>query len=223
MKRKISNQGFTLTELLVAMVISGIVAAGIYSTFYSQQKSYLAQEQIAAMQQNLRGAMHILGRDIRMAGYNPTGFSTAGIQTAQATSIRFTMDVTNDAGTGIPDGDTGDPNEDITYALVDLDGDGDTDLGRNDVNGGGNHRIAENIDALDFVYLDKDGNPTTTPSEIRAVQASVLARTDRRDQGYQNTKVYQNQQGTSVFTPGGDSFRRRLLTEEFKCRNLGLD
>ena len=29
MKRKISNQGFTLTELLVAMVISGIVAAGI--------------------------------------------------------------------------------------------------------------------------------------------------------------------------------------------------
>jgi type IV pilus assembly protein PilW len=223
MKHEISNQGFTLTELLVAIAISSIVAAGIYSTFYSQQKSYLAQEQIAAMQQNLRGAMHILGRDIRMAGYNPTGFSTAGIQTAQATSIRFTMDVTNDAGTGIPDGDTGDPNEDITYALVDLDGDGDTDLGRNDVNGGGNHRIAENIDALDFVYLDKDGNPTTTPSEIRAVQASVLARTDRRDQGYHNTNIYENQQGTSVFTPAGDSFRRRLLTEEFKCRNLGLD
>ena len=223
MKRKRSNQGFTLTELLVAMVISGIVAAGIYSTFYSQQKSYLTQEQIAAMQQNLRGAMHLLGRDIRMAGYNPTGFATTGIQTAQANSVRFTMDITNDAGTGIPDGDTGDPNEDITYALVDLDGDGDTDLGRNDVNGGGNHQIAENIDALDFVYLDEDGNTTTTPSEIRAVQASVLARTDRRDQGYHNTKVYQNQQGTSVFTPGGDSFRRRLLTEEFKCRNLGLD
>jgi len=223
MKRKRSNQGFTLTELLIAMVISGIVAAGIYSTFYSQQKSYLTQEQIAAMQQNLRGAMHILGRDIRMAGYNPTSFATAGIQTAQANSIRFTMDITNDAGTGIPDGDTGDPNEDITYALVDLDGDGDTDLGRNDVNGGGIHQIAENIDALDFVYLDEDGNITTTPSEIRAVQASVLARTDRWDQGYQNTNVYQNQQGTSVFTPGGDSFRRRLLTEEFKCRNLGLD
>jgi type IV pilus assembly protein PilW len=223
MKPKGPNQGFTLTELLVAMVISGIVAAGIYSTFYSQQKSYLAQEQIAAMQQNLRGAMHILGRDIRMAGYNPTSFATAGIQTAQVNSVRFTMDITNDAGTGIPDGDTGDPNEDITYALVDLDGDGDTDLGRNDANGGGNHQIAENIDALDFVYLDEDGNPTTIPSKIRAVQASVLARTDRRDPGYQNTNVYQNQHGTSVFTPAGDGFRRRLLTEEFKCRNLGLD
>jgi len=224
MKRKISNQGFTLTELLVAMIISGVVATGIYSTFYSQQKSYLAQEQIAAMQQNLRGAMHLLGRDIRMAGYDPTGWATTGIQTAQANSIRFTMDITDDAGTGTPDGDTGDPNEDITYALVDLDGDGDTDLGRNDANGGGNHQIAENIDALNFVYLDKDGNPTATLSDIRAVQASVLARTDRRDQGYQNTQVYANQLGTSIFTPpAGDGFRRRLLTEEFKCRNLGID
>lgn len=224
MKLRISNQGFTLTELLVAMVISGIVAAGIYSTFYSQQKSYMTQEQVAAMQQNLRGAMHLLGRDIRMAGYNPTGWATTGIQTADAASIRFTRDITNDAGTGVPDGDTGDPNEDITYALVDLDGDGDTDLGRNDANGGGNHQIAENIDALNFIYLDKEGNPTSTLSEIRAVQVSVLARTDRRDQGYQNTNVYENQQGTSVFTPpAGDGFRRRLLTEEFKCRNLGLD
>ncbi|UCB51389.1 MAG: prepilin-type N-terminal cleavage/methylation domain-containing protein [Deltaproteobacteria bacterium] len=224
MKLRISNQGFTLTELLVAMVISGVVAAGIYSTFYSQQKSYMTQEQVAAMQQNLRGAMHLLGRDIRMAGYNPTGWATTGIQTADAASIRFTRDITNDAGTGVPDGDTGDPNEDITYALVDLDGDGDTDLGRNDANGGGNHQIAENIDALNFIYLDKEGNPTSTLSEIRAVQVSVLARTDRRDQGYQNTNVYENQQGTSVFTPpAGDGFRRRLLTEEFKCRNLGLD
>ena len=217
MKLRISNQGFTLTELLVAIVIAGVVAAAIYSTFYSQQKAYLTQEQIAAMQQNLRGAMHILGRDIRMAGYDPTGWATTGVQTAQANSIRFTMDITND-------GDTGDPNEDITYALVDMDGDGDTDLGRNDVNGGGNHQIAENIDALNFIYLDEDGNPTTTPSQIRAVQASVLARTDRRDAGYQNTNVYQNQQGTAIFTPpAGDGFRRRLLTGEFKCRNLGLD
>lgn len=224
MRLNISNQGFTLTELLVAMVISGVVATGIYSTFYSQQKSYMTQEQVAAMQQNLRGAMHILGRDIRMAGYNPTGSAPTGIQTAVANSIRFTMDIDNDLGTGSPDGDTGDPKEDITYALVDMDGDGDMDLVRNDVNGGGNHPVAENIDALDFVYLDKDGNPTATLSEIRAVQASVLARTDRWDRGYNNTNVYYNQQGTSIFTPpAGDSFRRKLLTEEFKCRNLGLD
>jgi type IV pilus assembly protein PilW len=224
MKLRLSSPGFTLTELVVAMAISGIVAGGIYSTFYSQQKSYITQEQIAAMQQNIRGAMHIMGRDIRMAGYDPTGLTTAGIQTAQDNSIRITMDLTDDTGTGDPDGDTGDPNEDLTYALFDADGDGDNDLGRNDVNGVGNQHIAENIDALDLVYLDENGAETTTLAEIRSVQVSVLARTDRRDPGYKDTNVYQNQKGDTIFTPlPGDNYRRRLLTEELKCRNLGLD
>lgn len=224
MRLSISSQGFTLTEILVAMAISSIVAASIYATLYSQQKSYMAQEQITIMQQNLRGAMHLMGRDIRMAGYDPTEWSTAGIETAQANSIRITMDLTDDTGTGAPDGDIGDANEDITYSLSDVDGDGDNDLGRNDVNGSGNELVAENIDALDFVYLDGEGNPTATVFEIRSVQLSVLARTERWDPGYRNTSVYQNQQGTTIFTPPtGDNFRRRLLTEEFKCRNLGLD
>ena len=52
------ESGFTLVELLVAMVISLVVMGGIYSTYHSQQKSYLVQEQVAAMQQNLRSAMY---------------------------------------------------------------------------------------------------------------------------------------------------------------------
>ncbi|UCG79761.1 MAG: prepilin-type N-terminal cleavage/methylation domain-containing protein, partial [Desulfobacterales bacterium] len=201
MKHSLSNQGFTLTELLVAMTISGIVAAGIYSTFYSQQKSYTTQEQVAAMQQNLRGAMFLLEREVRMAGHDPTGEATAGLVTAQTNSLRFTMDLTDDTGTGSPDGDIGDVNEDITYALFDADGDGDNDLGRDDVNGSGNNIVAENIDALDFVYLNKDGDPTATLSEIRSVQISVLARAGRVDPGYTNSNVYENQRGDTIFTP----------------------
>jgi type IV pilus assembly protein PilW len=224
MKHSLSNQGFTLTELLVAMTISGIVAAGIYSTFYSQQKSYATQEQVAAMQQNLRGAMFLLEREVRMAGHDPTGGATAGIVTAQTNSLRFTMDLTDNAGTGAPDEDIGDANEDITYALFDADGDGDNDLGRDDVNGSGNNIVAENIDALDFVYLNKDGDPTASLSEIRSVQISVLARAGRVDPGYTNSNVYENQRGDTIFTPpAGDNYRRKLLTAEVKCRNLGLD
>lgn len=224
MRPSISSEGFTLTELLVAMIVASVVGAGIYSTFYSQHKSYVVQDQIAAMQQNLRGAMHMLGRDVRMAGYDPTGWTDAKIETAQANTIRITMDLTDDAGTGGPDGDAGDPNEDVTYSLLDVDGDGDTDLARTDTNGVGVQQIAENVDALDFVYLDKDGNTTATLTEIRSVQVSLVARTERRDPGYNNTNVYQNQQGTVLFTPpAGDGYRRRVLSEEFKCRNLGLD
>jgi hypothetical protein len=43
--------------------------AGIYRTFKIQQDSYLIQDQVTVMQQNLRGAMYLITRDLLMAGY----------------------------------------------------------------------------------------------------------------------------------------------------------
>jgi type IV pilus assembly protein PilW len=219
-----SEQGFTLVELLVTIVVSAVVLAGICSTFYSQHTSYLTQEQIVSMQQNLRVAMYIMERAIRMAGHDPDGDSGAGILAANAGSIRIAQDLTNNAGTGIPDGDVGDPGEDITFSLQDADGDGDMDLVRIDHNSAGVQMIAEDIDALNFVYLNQNGVVTTVPGDIRSVQISVLARTGRPSRGYRNNTVYRNQLGDTIFIPlSGDQHRRRLLTAEVKCRNLGLE
>ncbi len=68
------SKGFTLIELLIAMAISGIVAGAIFTAFKSQQKSYLIQDQVAEMQQNLRAAMDIIARDVRMAGFGFGGY-----------------------------------------------------------------------------------------------------------------------------------------------------
>lgn len=65
----ITERGFTVMEILVAMALSLVLMAGIFRTFKSQQDSYVVQDQVAAMQQNLRGAMYLLTRDIQMAGY----------------------------------------------------------------------------------------------------------------------------------------------------------
>ena len=78
------DQGFTLLELLVVILILGVVMAGVYSVYTSQQKSFLIQEDVAEMQQNLRAAMFSMVREIRLAGCNPTGKATAGIVTANA-------------------------------------------------------------------------------------------------------------------------------------------
>ncbi|MDY7037041.1 MAG: prepilin-type N-terminal cleavage/methylation domain-containing protein, partial [Thermodesulfobacteriota bacterium] len=156
MKDRISNRGFTVVELLVATALSGIVMASIYSTYYLQQKSYIVQEQVVHMQQNIRAAMYFIEREIRMAGYNPKGVPGIGIQDMgwnasenRYTSIRITMDMTDDTGTGDPDGDVSDANEDIIYSLSDIDADNDNDLVRNDVNDAGNLEVSNNIDALD--------------------------------------------------------------------------
>ena len=193
--------------------------AGIYSSYYSQHKSYVAQSEVAVMQQNLRGAMLLMVKEIRMAGCDPTGNANAGIVTPDPASITFTLDIRGKDAEDPPDGDTADGNERITYSLYDRDGDGVNDtLGRK-TGGGTNRPVAENIDALDFVYIDENGTESATLSDIRSVQITLLARTGRGDPGYRDNATYRNQVGTLIYT-ANDNFRRKLLTTDIKCRNL---
>lgn len=75
-EEKAKNQGFTLVELLVAMAIAAVILTAIFKTFKSQQDSYVVQSQLAMTQQNVRGAMQLISRDIQMAGYY-TNFETS--------------------------------------------------------------------------------------------------------------------------------------------------
>jgi len=59
----------TLIELLIVLVISGILVAGVYRTFISQQHTFTVQEQVVDMQQNVRLAINRMTRELRMAGY----------------------------------------------------------------------------------------------------------------------------------------------------------
>ncbi len=67
---QLNRKGVTLIELLIALVICGMVAAGIYQVFIAQSKAYTVQEQVTEVQQSVRTAMEILLRDLRMAGYD---------------------------------------------------------------------------------------------------------------------------------------------------------
>jgi type IV pilus assembly protein PilW len=166
MKRHIKSneKGFTLTELLVAMAITGIVAGAIFTAFLSQNKSYVVQDQVAEMQQNLRAAMYIMLREIRMAGYDPTHKAGAGIPEANSTRINITMDINGNNGDG--DGDCNDSNENITYGFSntnDADHDGIADKGAADLGrktgsgrGSGFQPVAENIEAIGFAYAYYD-------------------------------------------------------------------
>jgi len=64
-----NKKGVTLIELLIALIISALLIAGIYNTFIGQQKTYIVQEQVVDMQQNLRAGINKMMREIRMAGF----------------------------------------------------------------------------------------------------------------------------------------------------------
>jgi len=69
-QNRLNIKGITLIELLVALVICGMVIAGIYRVFVAQTKAYTVQDQVVEVQQSVRSAMEILLRDLRMAGFD---------------------------------------------------------------------------------------------------------------------------------------------------------
>ena len=62
------NNGITLIELLIGLAIFSLAVGGLYRTFTSQQKVFVVQDQVVDIQQNLRGAINRMAKDIRMAG-----------------------------------------------------------------------------------------------------------------------------------------------------------
>ena len=78
------QNGFTLIELMVAMGVFSIFAAGLYSTYHSQIKAHTTQRVVVEMQQNMRNAMYLIERDLRMVGYDLLGtvVPPPGIETA---------------------------------------------------------------------------------------------------------------------------------------------
>jgi len=264
MKNRINTKkneyGFTLVELLVALVISAILSGVIYSAYVSQQDTQLSQEQVAEMQQNLRSAMMVIVRDIRMAGYDPNVTGVAGFTTASVGQVSFTQDITggetdgidnNDDGTTdeagediYGDGDVLDTGEQIDFGFSvtddasrsgfpdadndgspDVDGDGVTiaaALGRQ-IDGGGYQPIADNIQIVEFRYLDVDANVTATLADVRSVQISILARAAKSDRKVNNTATYVPASGAAVnWGPYNDNYRRRLLITTVNCRNMGI-
>lgn len=69
------EQGFSLVELMVAMVIGLIVLLVVGTLFMNSRQTYLAQDASSRLQENARYANELFGRQIRSAGYTATSFN----------------------------------------------------------------------------------------------------------------------------------------------------
>jgi type IV pilus assembly protein PilW len=161
-----TNVGFTLIELMVALVVGAVVIAITYSVYTVQQRSFRRETMVVDAQQNVRTAFLLIEKELRMVGYDRSNTDLFGI-----TDIRLdaagngTLTFTADMGDGNADNGFLDGNETFTYAIYDSPSTpsvGNLDLGRTvgTVGIDPNELVAAGIEALGFAFAfdaDADG------------------------------------------------------------------
>jgi type IV pilus assembly protein PilW len=69
MKPKCSQKGFTLVELMIAMLLGVFLTGGIIQIFLGSRQTYRMQENLSRLQENGRFAMGFITRDNRTIGF----------------------------------------------------------------------------------------------------------------------------------------------------------
>jgi type IV pilus assembly protein PilW len=185
-------EGFTLVELMVSMGIGMVILAAVTTTFMSQTRIYNAQEQINEMQQNARGALDILSRELKMAGYKPNGGGFNGV-TYSTTQLRVQADLNSDGAIST----SSTANEQITYAF-----DNANEQITRAVGSGSAQILAEHINAFTFNYLDSAGAATTVSVNIRQVSITITAKTAKPDPNFTSNGGYRTYTMSATITPG---------------------
>ena len=187
------TSGFTLTELMVVMAIAMVLLAAVTTTFMSQTRVYNAQEQINEMQQNARGALDVITRELKMAGYKPNGGSVTGV-TYSTTQLQIDADLNADGMISTSASD----NERIIYAF-----DSTSEQITRKVGSTSNTAqvLADNITGFSFDYFDSSGASTTVSANIRQVRVTITARTARPDPNYTANNGYRTYTVSATITP----------------------
>lgn len=148
--------------LLMAVAISGMIIGSILYLLVNQVRLFDAQDVRRDMVQNTRVALEVMSRELRMAGYNPTGASFNGLAYTP-TYLHIRADLNGD-------GETDGPDEEIRYTYEPAQ--------QQIIRAGraGQEPLADNIQAFTFAYLDQHGQPTTVSAHIRQIRLTVTAR-----------------------------------------------
>ncbi len=72
---KYKQKGFSIVELMIAMVLGLLLMAGVTKVYLSTKGTYNLSENLSRLQENARFAMHYLTQDARMAGFIPCRLS----------------------------------------------------------------------------------------------------------------------------------------------------
>jgi prepilin-type N-terminal cleavage/methylation domain-containing protein len=94
-RRRSSSRGFTLIELMVALLISSLLIGMIFAIFLRMSLAYRGQQQIIGVQSNLSAARAWIEHDAKQAGFGMAqGFSIATAPTQLNAPVQVTDSAT---------------------------------------------------------------------------------------------------------------------------------
>ncbi len=152
--------GFSLAELLVSLAVLGLVLAGVFALLHSGVRAYSWGAARLEAQRSARVALERMVKELREAGYDPTGAGIAPIVAATPDLVAFQRDLN---GNGVVDP----TRERVTFLLRS----GESVLRRDA--GGGAQPIIEGVRRFTLTYVDRSGAPTTDPARIARVRISL--------------------------------------------------
>lgn len=236
------QRGFSLVELMVAMVIGLFVVASVGMLFVSSKRTYLTQDANSRLQESARFIVDYLGRQVRMAGYSNMQFD---LPTQLATNLYATPKIFGFSGTPITGTNSG-VQDSITVSY-----DAATDCLGQSVSGtpvvnqyqinastkklecvgntGTAGVILDDVEAMDvtygrpvgsnITYQDASATGATGMTIATSVRLCLLLRAlaDSDKRGTEASQIYLDCTGTSQ--TGTDGYLRRAITMTFDLRN----
>ena len=178
----LSQKGFSLVELMIAMSIFGVVMAAVTNAFMLQRRTLSIQEQVSTMTEQAQTSLDLIAREVRSAGMDPLGTAGLTLVTANINQLELQSDRNLN---GVRD-----PDESVTYRFVAADK-------RIIRNAGTDEIVADNIELFQWAYLDQAGNVTTDPTKIKQLDLTIRSRTARPDRHYSANGGYRTYTLTS--------------------------
>lgn len=156
-----SQNGSTLVEILVTLVIVGMIATGIYNIFRVHNLMAARQDETTRMQQELLSSLVQIAEDLRMCGYTTGGGNNGFNATSNASTVICSKDPDLFSNSTLIGYRFNAANNTIDYINAT----------------GGWEQAATNISSVVFTYFDRNGTNINAAmaDSIRSVDITVTA------------------------------------------------
>ena len=170
-----NGAGFSLVELLMALLILGIMTTSLFPLLDDFQRETAYRSETQTVVDNIRVAIETLEKYIRQAGNDPYGTGLDGITIVsdRAVTVRSDLKGSHGSDKGDPNGDVAGSDENITLRF------NPANQSLEIVSGGTAQIVCNRIGDLKFRYYDADGNLTTDGSRVRRIAVTISGLADR--------------------------------------------